>query len=125
LLEINPHYVNSSSTDYYNTIDGRYFDTETGLFIDITTLWAKSGQVSKLSCKDGHEYEEADIFPLRQSIFENQLVNIPYSYPWLLQEEYGRTSLTRTAFQNHIFNTQSMEWERITSSGGPSLRARP
>lgn len=57
LLEINPHYVNSSSTDYYNTIDGRYFDTDTGLFIDITTLWAKSGQVFRLSCKDGHEYE--------------------------------------------------------------------
>lgn len=57
LLEINPHYVNSSSTDYYNTIDGRYFDTDTGLFIDITTLWPKSGLVGKLSCKDGHEYE--------------------------------------------------------------------
>lgn len=57
LLEINPHYINSSSTDYYNTIDGRYFDTDTGLFIDITTLWAKSSDVFKLTCKDGHEYE--------------------------------------------------------------------
>ncbi len=57
MLEINPHYANSSSTDYYNTIDGRYIDMDTGLFIDMTTLWPKEGSAVKLACKDHHEYE--------------------------------------------------------------------
>lgn len=44
-------------------------------------------------------HQEGDLFPLRDSMFENQLVKIPYNYAWLLEEEYGKTSLTRTSFQ--------------------------
>lgn len=40
-----------------------------------------------------------EIFPLRDSIFENRPVKIPYSYSWLLEEEYGKASLAKTAFQ--------------------------
>lgn len=38
LLEINPHYKDSSTQDKHNVIDARWIDTTTGLFIDITTI---------------------------------------------------------------------------------------
>lgn len=42
--------------------------------------------------------QERDIFPLRDSEFEGQPVKIPYSYAWLLEEEYGKASLIKTYF---------------------------
>lgn len=39
------------------------------------------------------------MFPLRDSQFEGKPVKIPYNYAWLLEEEYGRSSLTNTEFQ--------------------------
>lgn len=59
LLEVNPHYVEREPTDPLNVIDARWIDTETGLFIDITTarynLTHPAGE-GMLVCKDGHEY---------------------------------------------------------------------
>jgi len=59
MLEINPYYVNREQTDKLNVIDARWVDTDTGLFIDITTarynLTHPAGE-GMLSCKDGHEY---------------------------------------------------------------------
>lgn len=57
MLEINPQYLNGSMADELNTIDGRYIDTETGLFIDITTVRPKEGASGLLICKDTHEYD--------------------------------------------------------------------
>ncbi|MCJ1271697.1 hypothetical protein MMC22_011602 [Lobaria immixta] len=113
MLEINPGYVNGSAADWLNMIDGRYIDMDKGLFIDMTTVRRKEGSTGKLTCKDKHDYEEADIFPLRDSVFENKPVKIPYNYAWLLEEEYGKASLTKTAFQGHVFNSGAMEWERM------------
>jgi|SRR3569833_2009068 len=59
MLEVNPHYKNREQTDKLNVIDARWIDTESGLFIDITTarynLTHPEGE-GMLSCKDGHEY---------------------------------------------------------------------
>lgn len=57
LLEVNPAYVNGSSADSLNMIDARYIDTETGLFIDMTTVRPKEGVPGKMTCKDRHQYE--------------------------------------------------------------------
>ena len=57
MLEINPKYVDGSVEDDLNTIDGRYIDLKTGLFIDITTVRPKEGAWSVLTCKDTHEYD--------------------------------------------------------------------
>lgn len=57
MLEINPKYVDGSPDDYLNTIDGRFIDTETGLFIDITTVRPMEGASRLLTCKDAHEYD--------------------------------------------------------------------
>lgn len=59
LLEVNPNYINREQTDKLNVIDARWIDTESGMFIDITTvrynLTHPAGE-GILSCKDGHEF---------------------------------------------------------------------
>lgn len=61
LLEINPNYTNNSVTDTLNVIDARWIDTETGLFIDISTVrknWTAitDGVEGALMVKDKHHY---------------------------------------------------------------------
>ncbi|KAF2404493.1 hypothetical protein EJ06DRAFT_206671 [Trichodelitschia bisporula] len=115
LLEINPHYKNPSTDDRLNVIDARWIDTETGLFIDITTLRRNrtaevEGLEGHMYCKDKHKYLAAQIFPLRPSIFEGAPVKIPYAYAALLEEEYGPQSLTLKTFEGHYFDETRMEW---------------
>lgn len=57
MMEINPHYVDASIEDDLNTIDGRYIDTQTGQFIDITTVRPGEGDPRRLTCKDTNEYD--------------------------------------------------------------------
>ena len=61
MLEVNPAYVNGDPKDWLNMIDARWIDTETGLFIDITTLRVNEtaralGIQGALMCKDKHHY---------------------------------------------------------------------
>ncbi|KAI9717924.1 MAG: hypothetical protein M1812_004451 [Candelaria pacifica] len=61
MLEINPHYVKRGIEDRLNVIDGRWIDTETGMFIDITTVRKNEtaeaeGIKGALMCKDKHHY---------------------------------------------------------------------
>ena len=114
LLEVNPHYVNSS-VDTANAIDARWIDTDTGLFIDITTLrvnqTAKAlGIEGALMVKDKHHYKYDEIFPLRDSTFEGYPVKVPYEYSNLLVEEYGVQALTEARFQNHRFDGKTKDW---------------
>lgn len=85
LLGINPNWMDASTTDVDNQIDARWFDTMTGLYIDITALrWdeeARSrGIDERVMCKDDHRYLHHDIFPLRSSAFEDAPVKIPFAY---------------------------------------------
>lgn len=68
---------------------------------------------------------------MRESVFEDTPVKIPYDYTWLLEEEYSKESLTRTTFERlvtalpsggtpsltrsfrHHFNEETLEWEPI------------
>jgi phosphorylcholine metabolism protein LicD len=115
MLEVNPNYVNGSTTDWLNVIDARWIDTESGLFIDITTLRRNrsaeaEGKQGEMMCKDKHLYKSQDIFPLRDSSFEDTPVKIPYAYAELLEAEYGPKALTNKNFENHYFDTVKMEW---------------
>lgn len=61
MLEINPRYVERTQADRLNVIDARWIDTETGLFIDITTIRRDDVRVSNgvegaLMVKDRHHY---------------------------------------------------------------------
>ncbi|KAI4100969.1 MAG: hypothetical protein LQ339_005290 [Xanthoria mediterranea] len=98
MLEVNPKWVNNSPEDSLNTIDARWIDMLSGVFIDITAVHRTPKRPGMMFCKDDHHYREADLFPLRDSVFEDRPVKIPYNYAELLQQEYGRVSLTRTRF---------------------------
>jgi DNA-binding cell septation regulator SpoVG len=61
MFEINPRYVESTQDDRLNVIDARWIDTETGLFIDITTVRIDDSRVfdgveGALMVKDRHHY---------------------------------------------------------------------
>ncbi|KAF7597111.1 hypothetical protein BBP40_010585 [Aspergillus hancockii] len=123
LLEINPNYVFRSTEDKKNVIDARWIDTSSGLFIDITAVRPddnkrRNGDSGALMCKDGHRFDENDIFPLRNSHFEDFPVKIPFEYTKLLVEEYGTKSLTTT----HHFNEETLVWD--PSKRKRSLRRR-
>ncbi|KAF1351302.1 LicD family-domain-containing protein [Delphinella strobiligena] len=115
LLEINPHWTNGSTTDSLNVIDARWVDMDTGLFIDITTLRPNrtaqaQGHEGSMMVKDRHHYNFSDIFPLRESLFEDTPVYIPYAYTDILIEEYTAESLVCLDHENHHFYQQTMEW---------------
>ncbi|KAI9821152.1 MAG: hypothetical protein M1827_003886 [Pycnora praestabilis] len=103
MLEINPNYVNRGIEDKLNMIDARWVDTESGLFIDITTVRRNEtaeveGVVGALMVKDRHHYLEKDLFPLRETLFEDAPVLVPFRYQEILEEEYGKKALTSTVF---------------------------
>ena len=61
LFEINPGFASEGPFDKLNMIDARWIDTETGLFIDITTVRPNNtarnlGIEGSLMCKDKHHY---------------------------------------------------------------------
>ncbi|KAL1305678.1 hypothetical protein AAFC00_007271 [Neodothiora populina] len=124
MLEVNPNWINGSITDTLNVIDARWIDTDSGLFIDITTLRPnltaqEEGHEGYMMCKDKHHYNHSDIFPLRESTFEDIPVKIPYAYTDLLIEEYSHEALAVRDFENHHFDQLTMEWKPIsTTSGG-------
>ncbi|KAI9728522.1 MAG: hypothetical protein M1834_007660 [Cirrosporium novae-zelandiae] len=108
MLEINPYMKNPSTEDRNNKIDARWIDTETGQFIDITSLRPnhtarEEGVEGALMCKDNHHYLETDIFPLRDTIFADTPCKVPYEYAAVLEEEYGKESLTKDVYEKFIF----------------------
>ncbi|EHL02247.1 putative protein MNN4 [Glarea lozoyensis 74030] len=113
MLEINPHYVNREQTDKMNVIDARWIDTSSGLFIDMTTArynYTHPAGEGMLSCKDGHEYRDTYIFPLRDTYFEGTPAKIPFAYKEVLEAEYGPKSLTLKDYADHRFDDQKLEW---------------
>ncbi|CAD6442021.1 39e414d3-544d-4c24-904b-f08003513824 [Sclerotinia trifoliorum] len=113
MLEVNPHYANREQSDKLNVIDARWVDTTSGLFIDITTArynYTHPAGEGMLSCKDGHEYRDTYIFPLRDTFFEGAPAKIPFAYKEILEAEYHEKSLTLTDFEGHHFDDDKMEW---------------
>lgn len=103
LLEINQHYAVKDTRDKLNVIDARWIDMSSGLFIDITAVRKDEAKgPGALMCKDRHNYEQDQIWPLRESYFEDVPAKIPYAYVQLLQEEYGSKSLTNTNFHECV-----------------------
>ncbi|KAK3393615.1 LicD family-domain-containing protein [Podospora didyma] len=113
MLEINPHFKNRERNDPLNVIDARWIDTESGLFIDITGVRYDMNHPKgegMLYCKDGHEYHDVYLFPLRTTTFEGVEAKIPYRYRQLLREEYGQWALENTEYSGHHFDDDKMEW---------------
>ncbi|PQE18843.1 hypothetical protein CJF32_00006594 [Rutstroemia sp. NJR-2017a WRK4] len=116
MLEINPNYINREQSDKLNVIDARWVDTTSGLFIDITTArynYTHPAGEGMLSCKDGHEYRDTYIFPLRDTFFEGSPAKIPFAYKEVLEAEYHAKALTLTEFEGHHFDDDKLEWVPI------------
>ena len=123
MLEINPNYTNRERDDRLNVIDARWVDMDTGLFIDITTVRRNLTHEFEgvMSCKDGHDFyvrltcypadvirhrantaftmQESDLFPLRESVFEEMPVRVPFAYIEIITQEYGEKALTKTTYE--------------------------
>jgi len=63
-----------------------------------------------LSCKDGHEYRDSYIFPLRDTFFEGAPAKIPFAYKEILEAEYRKKALYTTNFEGHHFDDEKLEW---------------
>ncbi|RDW76135.1 hypothetical protein BP5796_06956 [Coleophoma crateriformis] len=122
MLEINPHYINREQTDNLNVIDARWIDTDSGLFIDITTArynYTHPAGKGILSCKDGHEYRDTYVFPLRDTFFEGVPAKIPYAYKEILEAEYQSKALIQTEFEGHRFDQEKSEWIPVLKKAKP------
>ncbi|KAL1997277.1 hypothetical protein VTN49DRAFT_7309 [Thermomyces lanuginosus] len=117
VLDVNPNYNVSSTNDYDNVIDARWIDKTSGLYIDITAVRPddkrrEKGETGALICKDSHQYQEEDLFPLRDSLFEGVPVKIPFAFVKLLTDEYGKNSITGTRYNGYTFNEEAQLWIR-------------
>lgn len=123
LLEINPRWEIGDTSDKTNRIDGRWIDTTSGLYVDMTTLRNNEtaqaeGKEGAMMCKDLHNYMYDDIFPLRETTFEGAAARIPFAYADVLTEEYGSESLTQTEFNDHKFDPVLQEWIHMPAKDG-------
>lgn len=122
ILDINPHYILKTTLDKNNVIDGRWIDTSSGLFIDITAVRRDTSRQAqfkpgnRLVCKDLHQYNEEDIFPLRRTVFEGVPAKVPYAYTRLLTLEYGPRSMTNAHFNGYDFSEAEERWIKLPQS---------
>ncbi|KAK9449384.1 LicD family-domain-containing protein [Limtongia smithiae] len=114
LIDINPYFIYRSRGNGMNVIDGRFIDTDNGLYIDLTAL-AEADPIRHpniVSCKNNHKYLIDDIVPLRQTLFINKTTYVPYEFEKILQKEYSRRALTNGRFQGYVFSIQDQKWLR-------------
>jgi hypothetical protein len=100
LLDVNPFWVERTHGDGANFIDARFIDTRNGLYIDITGLTELDPIRSPniVSCKNYHNYELDNIYPLRETMFEGTKAKVPFNYKTILADEYGEQSMLISSF---------------------------
>jgi LicD family len=114
MLDVNPYHSQRLPIDG-NTIDARFIDMTTGLFIDITALVMKGG---RLSCKSPHYYYVDDLFPLHLTQLEGAFVFRPHRAMKILVTEYGERSMTKLLFNGYAFGKYSQVWTKMKGGFG-------
>lgn len=101
-LDVNPWQFERVKGDGMNIIDARWIDMSNGLFIDITGIAVAEPETKPgvWSCKNGHDYAEEDIWPVRETIFEGVLTKVPNAFAKVLVEEYTTNALTVTTYDS-------------------------
>ncbi|KAL8817084.1 MAG: hypothetical protein Q9223_004011 [Gallowayella weberi] len=112
LLDINPASVERERGNGENIIDARWIDTRNGLFIDITGLSETHPDdlPGVWACKNNHRYNTTDLYPMRETMFENVVAKVPYAYDHILTEEYEAKALVLTEWEDHRWNPILKEW---------------
>lgn len=105
LLDVNPWIWERERGDGMNVIDARWIDIRNGLFIDITGLSEThpDSQPGVWSCKNYHRYHTAELYPMRESVFEGVVTKIPYAYDKILIDEYQEKALVVTEFEGYVY----------------------
>jgi LicD family protein len=106
LLDVNAQSVERVKGDGMNIIDARWIDVSNGLYIDITGLTEidPQGKPGIVSCKNDHKYRLRDLYPMRESVFEDVPVRIPYAYDRMLVQEYSEKALTTTEYEGYVLH---------------------
>ncbi|KAF2859010.1 hypothetical protein K470DRAFT_282923 [Piedraia hortae CBS 480.64] len=117
LLEVNPHFA-IEAADKDNKIDARWIDTDSGLFIDITSIRRNStadhiDDQGLMVAKDTHQYYYDEIYPLRETMFESFPAKVPYAYADILVDEYGPGALANIQIQSHVYNLLNGRWNHV------------
>jgi hypothetical protein len=100
LLDVNPWIWERERGDGSNIIDARWIDLRNGLFIDITGLSETHPDKNpgQWSCKNYHRYDTAELYPMRETMFEGVPAKVPYNYDKILVDEYNEKALIETEF---------------------------
>lgn len=106
LLDVNPWIWQRDRGDGANIIDARWIDTRNGLFIDITGLSEihPDTHPGVWSCKNYHMYRTAELYPMRETMFEGVMAKVPYEYDKILVDEYKETALIETNFNGYVLS---------------------
>ncbi|KID78763.1 LicD-like protein, partial [Metarhizium brunneum ARSEF 3297] len=113
LLEISPDFTNRAQTGATDVIDARWTDLGSGLYLNITAVRYSPDHPSGegvLYTKDGQQFHDTLLHPLRDTTFEGEPVKIPYRYKTMLAERYGEEALKKTHYNGHKFDTPEMQW---------------
>lgn len=108
LIDINPYYVHRTRGNGKNVIDGRFIDTKTGLYVDITGLTQTKPGRSEVSCKNMHTYSISDISQLQRTQFEGHSALVPKMTDKLLSQEYQKYNVPEHL--NWHFNSTKRLW---------------
>jgi hypothetical protein len=100
-LDVNPYARKRDRGKALNVIDARWIDVRNGLFIDITGLreLKPDSEPGVVSCKNYHNYNITNLYPLRESEYEGAPARIPYNYAEVLISEYGEKAVIDTQYR--------------------------
>lgn len=117
LLDINPnHSERVVGRLDNNRIDARWVDMSNGAYIDITALHLfdahskEKGRPLLWQTKDGHVYDDADVYPLQRTTFEEVDALVPKNAKKLTAKEYSDKSLTENVFHGYKFDNVEDRW---------------
>ena len=122
LLDVNPYSLERVDGDGSNIIDARWIDVSNGLYIDITGLSELEPKIQPdvVSCKNFHQYNLKDLYPLRETMYEGVAAMVPYSYAEILMDEYRAKALSETEFEGQVpvFPIRMLASNEVTDTNG-------
>lgn len=121
LLDINPNFHERQVGRLDNNrIDARWVDMSNGAYIDITAIHPldsraqEKGKPMLWQTKDGHIYDNADIYPLQSTVFEGMEAWVPAESAKLSSKEYTEKALTQDVFRDYRFDEEERQWIAIS-----------
>ncbi|OAQ62844.1 mannosylphosphorylation protein (Mnn4) [Pochonia chlamydosporia 170] len=113
LLEISPDYMNREQGGARDAVDGRWIDLGTGLYLNLTAVRYNPDHErgeGMLYSKNGQEFHDTLLYPLRDTTFEGVPAKIPFRYKEVLAGKYGDGALKNTYYKGHKFDVAEMQW---------------